>query len=685
MFEHLFSPVQLGPVSLRNRIFVTPHATMFGSDDRDNLPGKLLADYCAERAKGGAALVEVSMSIVGDDRTSQVAPTSEAHFNYLNAGHPMILSGRWPLRGSDPNIVKGYSYLAKRVHEFGSKCFIELASAGTNIGGESGVSAFPWPSARPFTGREMTRDEIGRVAYDYGIAAKYVMEGGLDGVDILTAHGELIGEFLSKAMNRRHDEYGESLDNRMRLLLEVLKKIRDNVGDTIAVGMRLNGDEKFEGGNTPVDAVEIGKRLDGKLDWITADVGYSPQQEDWQAVPMYVESGYNKRITSPMRLALQKTKIGAVGRYLDPRSADLLIASGEADMVAMTRALIADPELPMKAKEGRVEEIRPCIGALQDCWGRMIKGLPISCTVNASVSREASWGLGTLQPSAKRKTVLVIGAGPAGLETARVAAERGHHVVIYERSREPGGQVLLAAKLPARADVKSLITWQLHEIKKMGVEIRLGMDVSSENQVIDYILGEERPDVVVVATGSNPIRTGFQPYTFKEIEGWDSPMVCTEVDVLNGVTDLGRKVIVADSVGFIEAPGVAEFIARKTNSEVTILTPFETVGLELKGMNHWEHLFSRLFELGIQIEPFTWIRKIYPNKILKYNIYQKEVEKFVNDIDNVVLITGKLQNDSLYEAFKKHVAETYLVGDARIGGARIGNAIFDGQKTGRSI
>jgi 2,4-dienoyl-CoA reductase-like NADH-dependent reductase (Old Yellow Enzyme family) len=684
MFENLFSTIDLGPVQLRNRIFVSPHATMFASEG-NNLPGKILADYCADRAKGGAALVEVSMSIVGNDTTSQVAPSSAAHFNILNAGHPMILTGRWPLRGSDPNVVEGYAYLAKRVHEYGAKCFIELASSGSNLGGESGVSAFPWPYARPFTSRQMTHDEIRVVAEDYAIAAKYVMEGGLDGVDILTAHGELIGEFLSKAMNRREDEYGGSLDNRMRLLLEVIRKIRDYVGESIAVGMRLNGDEKFENGNTPADAVEIAKRLDGKLDWITADIGYSPQQEDWQAVPMYVESGYNQRISTPLKLALKKTKIGAVGRYVDPYVAEKLIASGEADIVAMTRALIADPELPIKARDGRVEDIRPCIGALQDCWGRMIKGLPISCSVNPAVSREASWGLGTLEPSVERKTILIIGAGPAGLETARVAAERGHRVVIYEKSREAGGQVLLAAKIPARTDLRSLVTWQLQQLKKLGVEIRLGMDVTKEKDVIEYVLAQERPDLIIIATGSRPIRTGFQPYTFSEIDGWDSPIVCTEIDILEGKIELGRRVLVVDSLGFIEAPGVSEFIARKAKSEVTIVTPFESIALELKGMNHWDHLFPRLLSLGIRVEPFTWIRKIRENSVVAYNIYSKKEEKTVNDLDNVVLITGKQQNDELYREFKKYISETFLVGDARIGGARIGNAVFDGQKIGRTI
>jgi len=685
MFESLFTPIEIGPVRLPNRIFVTPHATMFSSDARNNLPGKTLADYCADRARGGTGLIEVSMSIVGSDSTSHVAPDTNAHFNHLNAGHPMILSGRWPLRGSDPEIVEGYSYLAKRVHEYGAKCFIELASAGSNVGGEFGVSAFPWPSALPFTNKEMSQDAINKIANDYGIAAKYVMDSGLDGIDILTAHGELIGEFLSKVMNRREDVYGGSLENRTRLLFQVIDKIRDYVGHNIAVGIRLNGDEKFEGGNTPSDAAEIARKLDGKVDWITVDFGYSPQQEDWQAVPMYVETGYNERISNPIKSVLKKTKLGVVGRYLDPSYAERLVVSGQADLVAMTRALIADPELPNKARYGRIEEIRPCIGVLQDCWGRMIKGLPISCTVNPAVGREVEWGIGTLKAARQKKKVLIIGAGPAGLETARVAAERGHKVTIYEKSKKAGGQVLLAAKLPARIDVKSIIAWQITQLEKLGVEIRYGLEVLPDQDVLNYVINEEKPDVVIIATGSSPIRTGFQPYTFNEIEGWDSPEVCTDVDLLDDKVSLGNRVVIADSVGFIEAPGLSEYINRKNGAEVTIVTPFESIAMELKGMNHWDHLFPRLFAAGITIQPFTWIKKIEKGAVLTYNVYRRNDLKTLEDIDNVVLITGRIQNNVLYQPFKNLVTEIYLVGDANVGGARIGNAIYDGQMIGRSI
>lgn len=685
-FEHLFTPLDVGPVTLKNRIYMTPHATMFTSDSRDNLPGDTLAYYLAERAKGGTALVEVSMAIVGEE-SGQTSPDTDAHFSPLSGGHPMILTGRWPLRGTDPRVVDGYSKLAKMVHESGAKCFIEIASGGNNGGNEKGVSSFPWPShpqhVLPFTGREMTDEEIEAQVEAYGKAAALVKKSGLDGVDLHGTHGALISEFLSGVMNKRKDRWGGPLENRMRFLEEIIKRTREYVGTDIAVGMRLMGDEAFEGGNGPLEAAEIARRLDGKLDWITADRGYSPQQEDWQAVPMYVEGGYNLRITNPVKASVKRTKVGVVGKYVDPVYAENLLATGQADMVAMTRALIADPELPNKAMRGRLDEIRPCIGALQDCWGRMIRGLPISCTVNPEAGREKEWGTGTTKMTAQPKKVLVIGGGPAGLELARVAAERGHKPVVYERSMALGGQLLTAARLPGRENLRAILQWQLERIKQMGVEVKYGMDVTTDSSVVDYLLDEEKPDVVVISTGSTAIRSGFQPYTMNDVQGWDEPVVSTDRDIWEGKMKAGKKVVIADTLSFVEAPGLAEHLARQ-GSEVEIVTPHANMAMEANLYNHWDHMLPRVFASGVKISPFTWVKKVEGRRVTLYNVHLHEKIR-TEDVDNLVLITGSMQNDSLYPAFKGRVKEVHLIGDARIGGARIGSAMYDAGKLGREL
>ncbi len=682
-FKYLFSPVELGPIIVKNRIYISPHATMFASDDRDNLPGDRLSYYCAERAKGGVGLIEVSMGRVTAG-PGQAAIFTDSHFSPLNLGHPMDLTGRFPIRASDPRVVEGYSKLGGHVHKYGAKCFIELSSAVTS---GMGVSPYPLPShpihALPFTRREMDEATIEGEIEAFGMGAKLVRDSGLDGIDLHGTHGALISQFLSGVMNRRKDKWGGSLENRMRFLQDIIKRVKEYTNGEIAVGMRLMGDERYEGGNTPEVAAQIASSLDGKVDWITADRGYSPHQEDWQAVPMYVDSGYNLRITNPIKAVLKKTKTGVVGKYTDPGYAESLIANGQADLVAMTRALIADPDLPNKARDGRLTEIRPCIGVLQDCWGRMLRGLPISCTVNPAAGREETWGMDTLTLAIAKKNVFVIGGGVAGLETARIAALRGHRVKIYEKSRLAGGQAMIAGKLPGRSNLKAIVSWLTDQVKALGVDIRYGLEVTDDQEVVDYILNEEKPDVVVIATGSSPIKNGFQPYTFNEIEGWNQPNVCTDEDIWEGRVQPGQKILIADTLSFIEAPGLAEHLAKQGMS-VEVVTPFENIALELNLMNHWEHLLPRLLTSGVKITPFTWIKKIEKNSVVLYNFYEKQNE-MVRDVDNIVLITGRMQNDTLYQAFKKKIGEVYLAGDANVAGARIGFAMHDGQRIGRLV
>ncbi len=670
-------------MTIKNRIYITPHATMFASDNRDNLPGDRLSYYCAERAKGGVGLIEVSMGrvVAGPGET---AIFTDSHFSPLNLGHPMDLTGRFPIQASDPRVVEGYSKLTKQVHKYGAKCFIELSSA---VASGMGVSSYPVPShpihALPFTKREMDETTIEAEIEAFGNGAKFVRDSGLDGIDLHGTHGALISQFLSGVMNKRKDKWGGTLENRMRFLKEVIKRVKEYTNGEIAVGMRLMGDERYEGGNTPEIASRIASSLDGQVDWITPDRGYSPHQEDWQAVPMYVESGYNLRITNPIKAVLRKTKVGVVGKYADPGYAESLIANGQADMVAMTRALIADPELPNKARDGRLMEIRPCIGALQDCWGRMLRGLPISCTVNPAAGREETWGMDTLTSAITKKNVLIIGGGVAGLEAARIAALRGHRVRIYEKSTLAGGQALIAGKLPGRANLRAIVSWLIDQVKVLGVDIKYGLEVTDDQEVVDYVLNEEKPDAVVIATGSTPIKNGFQPYTFNEIEGWNQPNVCTDEDVWEGRSHLGQTILIADTLSFIEAPALAEHLANQ-GKKVEIVTPLENIALELNLMNHWEHLFPRLVVSGIKITPFTWIKKIEKYSVILYNFYEKQTE-MLREVDNIILITGRIQNDTLYQTFRKKHREVYLVGDGNIAGARIGFAMYDGQRIGRLV
>jgi hypothetical protein len=208
--------------------------------------------------------------------------------------------------------------------------------------------------------------------------------------------------------------------------------------------------------------------------------------------------------------------------------------------------------------------------------------------------------------------------------------------------------------------------------------------VTPDSDVIQFVLDEEHPDVVVIATGSRALRSGYNPYTFLDVTGWQEPVVCTDIDILDGTVVPGRRVIVGDTLSFIEAPGIAEYLARDAR-EVEIVTYHANVGMELKSTNHWPHVLPRIFSLGVKVSPFTWIKSISGKTVRLYNVYEASLERTVEDVDNVVMLTGKLQNNSLHAAFKNKVKEVFLVGDARIAGARIGPALYDAQQTAKQL
>jgi hypothetical protein len=241
----------------------------------------------------------------------------------------------------------------------------------------------------------------------------------------------------------------------------------------------------------------------------------------------------------------------------------------------------------------------------------------------------------------------------------------------------------MAARLPGRENLRAILQWQLERIKQLGVEVKYGMDVTADGGVIDFLLDEEKPDAVVISTGSTAIRSGFQPYTMNDIKGWDEPVVSTDRDVWDGTMKAGKRVVIADTLSFIEAPGLGEHLARQ-GSDVEIVTPHANIAMEANLYNHWDHLLPRVFASGVRTSPFTWVKKVEGRRVTLYNTHRHEDTR-VEEVDNLVLITGSLQNDSLYPAFKGRVKEVHLIGDARIGGARIGSAMYDAGKLGREL
>jgi len=668
MFDRLFSPLVIGPVEIKNRVQITPHEQQYL---KDGLPTETMINYYIERAKGGTGLLEVSQLFIRAS-TGTVFPDWETDS-----------ARRFPLV-PNPEIVPGLSKLSRGIHEFGAKIFMEL-SAWTHLYGT--VSAVPFESG--VTLSELDQKSISQLQEDFVKGAMLIRQSSFDGIDLHGTHGALIEHFYSPLINRRTDRYGGSLENRMRFLTELLDILRDSVGYSIALGMRLCADEKYAGGVTPEYAAEMARLLDGKLDFINVDSGAASQfeavnQHALQTQPLYVETGYGTYMSEPVKKAVSKTKIGIAGRITDPLLADSIIEKNQADFVGMTRALIADPFLPEKARAGKLEDIRPCIATLQDCWGRSVsREWPMHCTVNASAGRESTRGRDKIRMASIPKKILVIGAGPAGLEVARVASERGHSVVIYEKSGVIGGQINWAKLLPGRADIGSIVTWYSAQLMKNNVRIELHKEIPVDPEVVQFVLNEERPDVVVVASGSTPIDDGIQMITFGPVPGWDLPHVRTVDQLFESGEALRGKVVVADSTSYIEGPGVSEFLVRKGAEKVTLITPHPHISPELSLYNQLVHVIRRLDAAGVEVAALSWLRRITDGRVVIYNIATgKEVD---HEADYVVLNTGRRQRNDITGLVRKSVSAVYEIGDCKTAGGRIGGAVESGFLVGAQI
>ncbi|TAK36405.1 MAG: FAD-binding protein [Chloroflexota bacterium] len=651
-FQYLFSPLKIGPVTVRNRIAIAPHSTLFAPR---GMPSDRLAFYYAERAKGGAGLITVEACITGPG------------------------PARWPLiKAYDERSIPGLRKVADMVHEHGATCFCELINIG--VWGGLGASMMPdlWTRS---TAREATVAEIEEWVEQYGRSARHLVEAGMDGVEIHASHGAGPQQFNSPLYNKRTDKYGGSLEKRLTFLLESVHRIRQEIGPTLALGVRLDVDEMIPGGVTLEDGQEIARILEntGEVDYLSVDTAMEPHQQHFMTAPMYVAHGHMVFAAAAVKDVLDKIPVIAAGRIIDPLHAEKILADGQADMVAMTRAQIADPELANKARAGRLEDIRPCLGDNENCIGRLQTGAPVACTVNPAVGVERFLGLGTLQPATAKKKVLVVGGGVAGMETARVAALRGHQVALYEKAETLGGQVNLASRLPGRSEVEGIARWLEGQLDQLDVDIHLGEEVTADK--VDSL----KPDAVVVATGAAYFRNGLCGQTLSPIEGWEQENVATPEEILTGAKIAGQRVVIVDETGYLVGLGLSEWLADQ-GKEVEIVTSDPFVGSALVPNLQLPWVYARIMG-KVTLTPHTRITQIADQTLTAINVHSYE-ERQIEDVDTVILVTGKAPDDSLFRALEGRVPELHLVGDANIAISSvfgIGDAVRNAHQLGRQI
>jgi 2,4-dienoyl-CoA reductase-like NADH-dependent reductase (Old Yellow Enzyme family) len=590
--------------------------------------------------------------------------------------------------GWDEACIPHYESLTSQVHEHGALAFIQLTHSGAMMLGNWSKQVAVGPSASPDyfeTPREMDQRDI-RESIEYHVkCARNAVAGGFDGIEIQSAHGYLLHQFLSPKFNYRSDAYGGSLENRMRFGVEVVTAVREAVGDNAAVGIRLVGDDEQSHGQpglTADDCAEVALRYQqlGLADYLNVSVGIG-------GVGMvrtnYSAPGFGVYAAHKVRDRLQgagvsDTPVFTVHRILTPDQAEGILERGEADGITLVRALIADPEWVNKAREGRDDEIRRCTGVNQSCYGNLLQSMPINCVQNPSVGREDDLGLGTLEPAARAKNVVVVGGGPGGMEAAHVAAARGHHVTLLERAAELGGALLLAATLPGRQEIGEIARWRVGECERRGVDIRTGVDATA-----DSVLALS-PDAVVIATGGNATKAGHSAYHPMPVPGSEQDWVLDHVQALQRVladpSSLGTRVLLLDAVGHCEAIALGELLASH-GAEATVVTTLP-VPIALDGETQ-AAILPRAVQAGMVWRPSTAMALIGDHEVTVINVLSGEAD-VIKNVDTVVIRTTGLPNDALYRELEGKVDELTLIGDA-MAVRPVDRAVYDGHVAARAL
>ena len=659
-YKYLFQPLAVGHTVLKNRIICGPHVTNFW---RDHLPNEQATAYYEERAAGGVAMI-----IIG------AAPVDET------AKHkPFIQCGLW-----NDDCIPGLRDIAEAVHRHDTKLSIQLAQPGVHqtpgdydewpLVGPSQIPAVEAPFRIP---RELDADDIRVIVDKYADAALRVQKAGLDGLEFHAGHGYLLWSFVTPLLNKRTDEYGGSLENRMRFFLEVVDKVRARVGKDFIVGCRISSTDMAPGGMEPEDVAEVAKMLEatGQIDYIHCSMGL--YRSVHYMVPSHysgLEPGYQADATGQVKAALKKIPMFLVGRVNDPMLADRLIADGAADACVLVRELIAEPEFANLAQQGRIDDIRPCVYWNQGCVSRIFLGFRAGCQINGAAGHELEFGKKQLRPASAPKHVLVVGGGPAGLEFARVAAARGHRVTLHERSNELAGQVRLLARLPGRSDVRNWIDWLVRQVDgHQGIDIRLGSEVNSAN--IDQIIEASQAAEIVVASGARAAADGRSAITTEPIPGHERAHVMTYEHVLcDRVPDtIGKRVLIVDELADRIAPGIAEMLAG-SGHEVEIVTRWTSVGHEfLPVVLETPFIYEKLDVLNVKRTTDTWIASIGERCAMAFNIYSGREWEIA--ADTVVLVTTKYSNSEIGRLIKQRTSvPVHVIGDA-LAPRQVGDAV----------
>lgn len=648
----VFEPIKIAGCTVPNRVVRTAHATRIGNGLMDD---NLIA-YHERRARGGCGLT--ILEILGIHETTLA-----------------------PLNMMDPTLDEGYAKLMKAVEPHGMAIFQQVWHAGHN--GATLDGAPPWgpsPIANPLGADvpiPMTKTMIDEIIECYAAACVRCENAGLHGAEVHGAHGYLIQQFLSPNINKREDDYGGSFENRMRLMLEVMRACQSATGGDFAVGIRLAPD-LTEGGVDVEANIRAAELLEAEnlVDFVNVSLG------NYNSFPkmiggMHEPMGYEAPTAIPITQRVSVPTI-ITGRYRTLEEVDQAIRNDEADLIGMTRAHIADPDIVRKTRAGKIEEIRPCIACNQGCVGGLFAG-KLGCAVNVETGNELALDQDAIGVADEKKKIVVVGGGLAGMEAARVAALRGHYVVLFEAQSGLGGTITIAAKLPSRHGIADIASWLEAEVYRHGVDVRLSTFVE-EVEIL-----AENPDAVIIATGSMPRMDGIQNSNPGEpIAGVNAPHVLSSTDLLMDSRNWrGSSAVVLDDTGHYEALGVADLLVQG-GANVTFVTPFHAFGHKVENALQTEPVLERMAKAEGSFTLLTRhrIKQIHDTMVEIAPTYDGPA--FSVPGETVVLVTPNMPFRDLYVALDGKIPSLSIVGDAN-SPRDLQKAIFEGHIAARGL
>ena len=647
VFKHLFTPLQLRHVTVKNRIVSSAHADALAED---GMPKEKARRYYEEKAKGGVGLLMCFGS-------AGVHPTSPAQ-----DWHGVELF--------EDRVILYLAEFANTMHAYNVPVISQITHRGRR--GRSvdrmhrmyGPSPIREPNHRE-TPHTLDEETITEFVQAFSDAAWRLKQGNFDGCEVNASHCHLIDQFWTQNANQRTDEYGGALSNRLRFGTRVIEAIRERCGDDFIIGIRITGDDFTKGGLNNTMMQEIAGKLDELriLDYFSV-IGATAETfvGEAAAVP---DMTFPHATYAPLAASIKgvvSVPVITAGRVTHPMQAEEIVSNKQADLVIMTRALIADPQAPHKAMAGQLDDIRLCQGYNEGCIDRIYTGRGVTCVQNATIGRETE--LGVLTPAEQPRKVVVVGGGPAGLEAARIARRRRHEVVLMEKSGKLGGQTLIGAKAPLRGEFSGATEWMSEQCRKSGVEVRLNCEATVE------LILSEAPDVVVVATGARPL--------IPEVPGVEN--AADAWSVLNGNAPEGERVAVIDEEYGFQGPSVAELLLDLGKS-VEIITSMEAI-CTLLGATTRPPVYQRLFRKGIVIHPHLHVRAIQGGTLITENAWA-ETKSELTGYDAVVYAFGGQAVDEISQLLQNEVTCS-VVGDA-FAPRTLQHAIMEGHTFGRKI